>query len=227
MSIDHFSRIDRRTTLQWLAAVTAWSAAPGRTLAETIAFQPTPKGYGTDPDLQSPVVPWGRTMTAHQLQMTAALADLILPASATAQAPSAVGVPDFVDEWVSAPYPQQQADRQILFKGLAWLDKEAAVRWRNPFLTVDEQHKLQILDEISSSKTPSREHTFFRRLRFLVIGAYYTTPEGFKDIGYIGNVPQPSYPPPTQQEIGILERELQKLGIPASTSNEFGHASGR
>ena len=83
MSIDHFSRIDRRTTLQWLAAVTAWTAAPGRTLAEpsrTIAFQPTPGGYGTDPDLLNPAVPWGRTMTAHQLQLTAALADLILPA---------------------------------------------------------------------------------------------------------------------------------------------------
>jgi hypothetical protein len=54
-----------------------------------------------------------------------------------------------------------------------------------------------------------------------------TTPEGFKDIGYIGNVPQPSYPPPTQQEISILEKELQKLGIPAPMSSEFGDASGR
>jgi hypothetical protein len=103
---------------------------------------------------------------------------LILPATTSAPAPSAVGVPDFVDEWVSAPYPKQQTDRQIIFTGLEWLDKEATVRRRSPFLSVGEQHRLQILDEISSATTPSPEHTFFRHIRFLVIGAYYTTPEG-------------------------------------------------
>ena len=34
--------------------------------------------------------------------------------------------PDFVDEWVSAPYPEQQSDRKVIFTGLEWVDAEAA-----------------------------------------------------------------------------------------------------
>jgi hypothetical protein len=57
------------------------------------------------------------------------------------------------------------------------------------------------------------QRTVFRRIRFLVVGAYYTTLEGFKDIGYLGNVPLASYPPVTAEEQVILEQEWRRLGI--------------
>lgn len=189
-------RLSRRATLQWLAATSAASAIPYWSHAASGAtpLAPGAQGYGTDPNLHQPVVPWPRTMTSHQLQLTAVLADLILPAAANAPAASAVGVPDFIDEWVSAPYPVQLEDRKTLFDGLVWVD------------TVGSQDAI-VQDALAS------QSNFFRRFRYLVVAAYYTTPEGFQDIGYTGNVPLASYPPITDEERRVLQRELEKLGL--------------
>jgi hypothetical protein len=54
---------------------------------------------------------------------------------------------------------------------------------------------------------------FFISFRKLTIGAYYTTKEGFKDIGYIGNVARVSDPGPSEAVKAALERELKKLGL--------------
>ncbi len=40
-----------------------------------------------------------------------------------------VGVPDFIDEWVSAPYEAQQKDGKVIRAGLAWIDDEAKKRF--------------------------------------------------------------------------------------------------
>lgn len=218
MKAPYMPKISRRTTLKWLAAVTAVSSISQYVLVGTqkAAAQPISKGYGTDPNLNNPTVPWARTMTPHQLQLTAALADLILPGTESAPAPSALGIPDFVDEWVSAPYPEQQADRTIIFDGLKWIDAEANRRRRRDFLQIDDQHRQQIIAAMArknNGTVATAQGTFFGRFRYVVVGAYYTTPAGFKDIGYIGNVALTSYPPVTERERAILDAELRKLGI--------------
>jgi len=156
-------------------------------------------------------------MTPHQLQLTAVLSDLILPGTDSAPSPSAIGVPDFVDEWISAPYQDQQSDRAIILSGLDWVDEEAKKLWRRGFLETDDQSQVILLDSMASGTrdavSSTVQNVFFQRLKFLVVGAYYTTPEGFKDIGYIGNVPMLSYPPPTKVEIAILDEKLRQLGI--------------
>ena len=47
---------------------------------------------------------------------------------------------------------------------------------------------------------------FFDRVRDLTAGAFYTTSEGWKDIGYMGNVALPEFKGP-QPDV------LQKLGL--------------
>lgn len=155
-------------------------------------------------------------MTAYQLQMTAVIADLILPATDAAPAPSAIGVPDFVDEWVSAPYPEQQADRGIILSGLTSLDAQARRRWLRSFLDIEDVERLKIIDEVLVGDRRAESGTktaFYRRFRYVVVGAYYTAPEGLKDIGFIGNVPLPTYPPITALERSILDAELRTMGI--------------
>jgi hypothetical protein len=216
MTHSYTPRISRRTTLKWVAATAAVSGMPGYSLAEIHAFKPTQNGYGTDPDLLDPVTPWKRTMSRHQLEQVAVLGDLILPATAEAPPPSALGIPEFVDEWVSAPYPEQKADRKVLLNGLAWVDEEARRRSRESFIKAGNRQQLQILDGIAVQNPGgirTEQNKFFHRLRYLVLGAYYTTQEGFLDIGYVGNVPLDSYPPPSDEEIAILEQELKKLGL--------------
>ena len=199
-----------------MAATAVLSVMPGYALAETFAFKPTQNGYGPDPDLLDPVVPWKRTMTRHQLSQVAVLGDLILPATQDAPAPSVLGIPDFVDEWVSAPYPEQLADRPVILNGLGWVDDEARRRFGNSYLEANGRQQLQILDGIAvrnRGAIKTEQNKFFHKLRYLVVGAYYTNQEGFDDIGYVGNVPMESYPPPTAEEIAILDKELKKLGL--------------
>jgi hypothetical protein len=181
-----------------------------------VAFNATANGFGTDPDLNHPMVTWQCIMESHQLQQTALLADVILPGAETAPAPSAVGIPDFINEWVSAPYPEQLDDRRIILEGLRWIDAEAGRRWQRNFPELDDESRRKIVADIAQKRvdpTFDAPSKFFQRFRFLVVGAYYTTPEGLKDIGYTGNVPLKSYPPVTDEESAILERALSALGL--------------
>ena len=75
------------------------------------------------------------------------------------------------------------------------------------------EDRAALIQALAAAKPKSTGYVFFRRMRALVVGAYYTTPDGFKDIGYIGNVPRTSDPGPSDEVKAHLERELQKLGL--------------
>ena len=94
---------------------------------------------------------------------------------------------------MSAPYPDQEKDRPLIRDGLKKLGAKP------------DAGKLTALQKEGGE--------FFKRFRHLVIGAYYTTEAGFKDIGYIGNVSRPSDPGPSDEVKAVLERELAKLGL--------------
>ena len=216
-------RIDRRTTLKWLAATMAAAHAgcspdekflgdeipkrPGRLLGTAAA--PASAGYGTDPNLLDPVVPWPRTMTEAQLEVASALGDMILPADERSPAASSVGVPDFIDEWISAPYPDNVRDKPVILEGLAWIDAESQRRFKKAFATISDAQRAAICDDISSANPKqafAQPAAFFARYRALTAGGFYTTPVGMKDLRYVGNVALTSFegPPP---------EVLKKLGL--------------
>src|SRR6266403_920716 len=97
-------RMDRREAIKWMLAATAtMSALQGRSFA---AHRPV-AGYGTDPKLLEFYQPgdlWPLTFTEHQRRTVAALCDVIIPADDKSPSPSQLHVPDFIDEWISAPY---------------------------------------------------------------------------------------------------------------------------
>src|SRR5687768_1766000 len=106
----HF--LTRRSALKFAGIITlaahGWHAFPGR------AANPVVRGYGTDPDLMRRPVTWPRTLSSSQLAALAALCDIVLPAEPPHPTASAVGVHEFLDEWVSAPYPKMQEDRALM-----------------------------------------------------------------------------------------------------------------
>ena len=113
---------------------------------------------------------------------------MIIPADDQGPSASSVKVPDFIDEWVSAPYPGHDRDRKLITEGLAWIEAEAQRRFQNDFGSLVVRQRNAICDDICFEpkakpefKTAAR---FFRRFRDLTAGGYYTTPEGMKDIGY-------------------------------------------
>ena len=213
----YVSIVDRRTTLAWLGGTGVAATTGGFGKQARAAAQPVAKGYGTDPVLTKPApAPWPRIMTKAQLQTAALVCDFILPASATAPSASSLGVPDFLDEWVSAPYPDQVADRPVILDGLTWVEDEARKRHGVDLLHTaapDRAALLQGLTVLPKDPAMQAPHAFFRRFRVLTIGAYYTTPPGFKDIGYIGNVARVRDPGPSPEVKAHLDRELKKLGL--------------
>ena len=175
-------------------------------------------GYGTDPDLSNPVISWSLTMNNAQLQVTAALCDVILPADDRSPAASALGVPDFVDEWISAPYPRQQEDRELILDGLEWLEQECLQRFGDGFAAIGRARQHELLDDLAGSvvdpMVPPKRVAFFRRFRYVSVGAYYSTAVGAADVGYIGNVPiNGEYPGPSDEALEHLANALDELGL--------------
>jgi hypothetical protein len=132
-------------------------------------------------------------LTAPQRRLAGILADVIIPADEHSPSASAVGVVDFIDEWVSAPYPVNQRDRPVVLGGLEWLDAEGVRRFDKAFSDLDTARQRAICDDIcdESRALPARQAAaqFFARYRDLTAGGFYSTPVGRKDLGYIGNVP--------------------------------------
>jgi hypothetical protein len=205
--------MDRRTTIKWvLAASAAWPLLNARGARADVRY--ASQGYGTDPKLLKtyrPGEPWPLTLTVAQRRLAGVLADLIIPADAHSPSASAVGVVDFIDEWVSAPYPAQRRDRTIVLEGLTWLDGESVRRSGKGFadLGAAEQHGIcAVICDESRAPVELRAAThFFSVYRDLTAGAFYSTPVGRKDLNYIGNVPLARFdgPPPAL---------LKTLGLP-------------
>lgn len=204
MSEPYVSRIDRRTALAWIGAAGAAVAGGVGLAVYGRGDRAEAKGYGTDPNLVKPApAPWPRLLTTDELQATAVLADFILPASATAPAASVLGIPDFIDEWVSAPYPDQVKDRVVIRNGLQ--------RTMPSLLAGGARRDAALADLPRATDEASR--AFFKRFQALTVGAYYTTEAGFKDIGYIGNQARASDPGPSAEVKLALEERLKALGL--------------
>jgi Gluconate 2-dehydrogenase subunit 3 len=186
--------MDRRTTIKWvLAASASWPLLDNRDARADSA--PAAHGYGTDPNLVADYKPgeiWPLTLTAAQRRLAAILADIIIPADEHSPSATAVGVVEFIDEWVSAPYPVQQRDRARVLEGFAWLDAEAARRFSKGFAELTAPEQRGICDDIcdTARATPARVSAarFFALYRDLTSGAFYSTPAGRKDLQFIGNV---------------------------------------
>jgi hypothetical protein len=199
----YVAKIDRRTALIWVGAAAA--AGVGVVAYQGGVGRPEAKGYGTDPNLVKPeAAPWPRLLTDDELQAAAVLSDFILPASGSAPAATALGVPDFIDEWVSAPYPDQEMDRPIIRDGLKALI---------PQVVKGDAAKRAAALEALRTASDEKTKTFFQRFRALTIGAYYTTEAGFKDIGYIGNEARAADPGPSAEVKAVVAQRLKALGL--------------
>jgi hypothetical protein len=94
-------------------------------------------------------------------------------------------------------------------KGLDWLQAESQGRFKKGFADLSEEQKRQICDDICSiAKAPSGMEAgarFFAKFRDLAMGGFYSTPQGFKDIQYLGNTPLTRFDGPTPEVLSYLK----------------------
>jgi hypothetical protein len=208
--------MDRRLAIKWMLAAGAGAmlADPlsiGAPDAATAAPAPGGRGYGTDPALMKPYKMgdyWPLTFTDAQRRTTAALCDVIVPAEGAVPSASAVGVPDFIDEWVSAPYPNNAKDRPVILDGLAWADSESQKRFGKSFAEAAEEQRVSLCEaiapEMPAGDPLEAASKFFRRFRNLTSVGFFTTPVGMKDLGYVGNVPLATFDGPPADLVAKL-----------------------
>jgi hypothetical protein len=201
--------MDRRETIKWMLAASAVIPLAQLEAAELTQERP----YGTDPDLQRIYHAgdsWPLTLTGPQRDCCTLLCDTILPADAVSPSASQVGVVDLIDEWISAPYPVQRRDRDLVLKGLEWLDSQSQQQFSAPLLQTTTQQLHQILDDICFVPKAKPEFLeaarFFARYRDLTTGGFYTSPQGRADLRYIGNTPLPRFDGPPLEV-------LKKVGL--------------
>ncbi|MCJ8320180.1 MAG: gluconate 2-dehydrogenase subunit 3 family protein [Colwellia sp.] len=236
------STMTRRESLKWLGVLSASALLPSIigceindktvSVASTTgnavkghwpALKLTPisaKGYGKDPSMIiPPKSAWPKTLTAEQLTLVAVLADILVPRDGDVPSATEVNVPDVVDEWVSSPYASQQKDRLTILSALAWFDEEAKLRFGHSFINLSVQQQLEIIDDIAYQKDDltaefEQINKAFSRLRKLVLAAFFCSPEGTKDLGYLGNVAiAGDYPGPTDEAMLHLNQVLDELGL--------------
>jgi hypothetical protein len=202
-------KISRREALRLVAAAAATiSVLNQQTFGVDAAAAARP--YGTNPLVNKIYKPgdfWPLTFSDVQKRTVKALADLIIPADVKSPAASEVGVVEFLDEWISAPYEGQQIDRKEVLEGLVWLDRESRQRFSQEFADLSEARQRAIADDIGWLARAKEEHkqaaSFFAKFRNLAAGGFYTTHKGCQDIGYIGNVPLTKFDGPPK---AVLEK---------------------
>ena len=94
--------------------------------------------------------------------------------------------------------------------GLAWLDEFTIHKYGTDFLTSKPAEQTAVLDLAYGTRGGSPETAagaqFFMWARNMVVDAYYTSPVGVKDIGYLGNGAMSTFSVPQEAADYALKR---------------------
>ena len=149
------------------------------------------------------------------------LSELIVPADEGGPSGRDAGAPEFIDLLSS----QNSELAGIFSGGILWLDDASEERHGNRFAEASEQDQTALLDtlveaerhetaeatkwdtseyrrfEVFGVKSPTdarRGVKFFAWARKMVVDAYYTSPAGIKDLGFLGNASHTEYEVPQE-----------------------------
>lgn len=148
-----------------------------------------------------------KLFNAHEYATLRRLAELIIPADEVSGSAVDAGAPEFMD--IIAANNPEIALR--LTGGIAWMDFH--MDGGKSFVDSAPAQQTAMLDKIANRKTapegfgPGVE--FFSWVRRLTVDAFYTSPIGVKDLGYIGNKGTSKF----QVPVAALEYAAKRSGL--------------
>jgi gluconate 2-dehydrogenase gamma chain len=145
-------------------------------------------------------------LNAHEYKTLAVLSDYIVPAEGGSGSATEAGAPEWID-LMASENPELLA---IYTGGIAWLDHAMQLRNAPNFVDATPAQHTAMLDLIAYRKNESPELgpgiKFFEWARKMVVDAYYTSPIGIKDLGYMGNTALAKFEVPQQAIDYALKR---------------------
>jgi len=146
---------------------------------------------------------------AHEFATLRRLSELIIPADEVSGSAVDAGAPEFID-LIAAN--NDEIGTQIL-GGVAWLDRAMEKRNGKAFTDAPVAEQTELLDQIAYRKNSTPELqpgiVFFDWMRRLTADAFYTSPIGVKDIGYMGNKGMTTFEVPA----AAIEYAVKKSGL--------------
>jgi gluconate 2-dehydrogenase gamma chain len=128
-----------------------------------------------------------KLLNPHEYQTMQKLADMIIPADEHSKGALDAGAVEFID-LLCSQNPELAA---TYTGGIAWLDRTMETRYQKNFVSAAPAQQTAMLDLISYRKNDTPELgpgiLFFDWARKMVVDAFYTSPIGVKDVGYMGN----------------------------------------
>ncbi|MCB0777445.1 MAG: gluconate 2-dehydrogenase subunit 3 family protein [Chitinophagaceae bacterium] len=143
--------------------------------------------------------------SAHEMATIAVLADIIIPKDEKSGNATDAKVPEFI-EFIVKDMPSHQVPMK---GGLRWMDVQTLKTNNKAFKDCTTEEQLQLVDKIAYPDKAKPEMSagvkFFTLMRNLTATGFYTSQEGVKDIGYVGNTPN--------QWNGVPEDVLQQYKL--------------
>jgi gluconate 2-dehydrogenase gamma chain len=126
-------------------------------------------------------------LNKHEFATMRRLSDIIIPADEHSKGAIDSGAAEYIDFLCS----RSPEFAEIFTGGLGWLDGAMQKRYQSTFVDARPEQQTAMLDLIAWRKNESPELgpgiAFFRWARNVVVDAYYTSPVGIADLGYMGN----------------------------------------
>lgn len=158
----------------------------------------------------------------HEWETVKVLCDLIIPADDRSSSATQAGVPQFIDDWLN--FKGGKLKTEIL-GGLTWLDMECNRQFGHDFIGCTAAQKKKILDRIAypDKAVPEDRHyvMFFNYLRDLVVGGFFSSKEGVKDLPYLGNKAVPVWEGCPPNVLTQIEQNLKAKHVGLSLKSDM------
>ncbi|MDZ7637325.1 MAG: gluconate 2-dehydrogenase subunit 3 family protein [Bryobacterales bacterium] len=144
--------------------------------------------------------------TPHEMATMKRLAELVIPADESGPSAADVGAHEFIDLICGKATEIGNA----YTGGLLWLDGAMMSKYGSKFVGAATAQQTEMLDLIAYKKNDSAVLRpgieFFALARRMIADGYYTTRQGLKDVGFLGNKATSKWDVPAASLTYALER---------------------